>query len=97
MLQYVNSALGDASLFPLKCPHCFKEIVIDDLEILLDHNHWAKVQTIATNQYVVGKSEIMTFCFNPGCKQVNMIKADSIECDVCLSTFCISCKVHIFL
>jgi hypothetical protein len=35
IIQYVNSALGDVSLFPLKCPHCFKEIVIDDLELLL--------------------------------------------------------------
>jgi hypothetical protein len=35
IMQYINSALGDASLFPLKCPHCAKEIVIDDLDVLL--------------------------------------------------------------
>lgn len=51
-MQYVGSALADASLFPLKCPHCLKEIVIDDLEFLLEAPQWIKVQTLSTNQYV---------------------------------------------
>jgi len=31
LIQSINMALGDASMFPLKCPHCASDIVIDDL------------------------------------------------------------------
>lgn len=79
-------------MFPIKCPHCFAEVVIDDLDSILDPTQWAKVLTMATNQYLAKHGEVMTFCFTAGCKQINMIKGDHIECDVCLSTYCLECK-----
>jgi hypothetical protein len=35
VIQAIISTLGDVTLFPLKCPHCRTEIVIDDLESLI--------------------------------------------------------------
>lgn len=32
----INSSLGDITYFPLKCPHCRQEIVIDDLDMIID-------------------------------------------------------------
>lgn len=65
-------------MFPIKCPHCFKEVVIDDLDAILEQVHWNKVLTLATNQYLTKHADVMTFCFNAGCKQINMIKNDHI-------------------
>ena len=39
----------------------------------------------------------MTFCYTAGCRQINMVKKDHIECDVCLGVFCIECKVNFWL
>lgn len=83
-------------MFPLKCPHCMSEIVIDDLESLLDSSHWLKAQTMALNAYVGKRGESLTFCFTAGCKQVNMTKVDHFECDVCLQSYCTECKVLAF-
>jgi hypothetical protein len=43
-------------MFPLKCPHCSLDIVLDDLECILEANQWAKVQTMAANQFVAHHS-----------------------------------------
>ena len=72
------------TMFPLKCPHCMTEIGIDDLESLLEVGQWNKVQTMALNVYVGKHSEIMTYCFTAGCKQINMTKVQHFDCDVCL-------------
>lgn len=97
LLDYITTVLGDNSMFPIKCPHCFKEIVVDDLDCILEPGQWAKVLTMATNQYLAKNAEVMTFCFTAGCKQINMIKSDHIECDVCLASYCIECKVAMIL
>ena len=78
LLDYINTVLGDNTMFPIKCPHCFKEVVIDDLDAILEQVHWNKVLTLATNQYLTKHADVMTFCFNAGCKQINMIKNDHI-------------------
>ena len=93
MLDFVNSSLADMSMFPLKCPHCMVEIVIDDLESLLEPALWNKVLTLALNAFVSKRPDVMAFCFTAGCKQINMTKADHFDCDVCLESYCLECKV----
>ena len=70
-------------------------IVIDDLDALFEQAHWDKVLTLAANQHVGKNSDRLAFCYNVGCKQINKIEADHLDCDACLSTFCLKCKVNI--
>ena len=60
-------------MFPIKCPQCLAELVIDDLNALLTNEMEQKLVTIAVNQYAGKNPEILTFCFTAGCKQVNFL------------------------
>ena len=70
-------------MFPIKCPHCMTELTIDDLESLIVQGSWPKLINMAVNQFVGRKADIMTFCYNPGCKQINMLKFGHFKCDAC--------------
>jgi len=43
---------------------------------------------MAANQYVGQHADVMTFCYTPGCKQINMLKLTNFKCDVCGVSFC---------
>ncbi len=47
---------------------------------------------MGVTQYVNKNMEVMTFCYTPGCKQINMLKLNNFKCDVCAATFCCQCK-----
>lgn len=90
--QYVNSALGDISMFPIKCPHCLVEVTVDDLESLVDEASWPKLITMSVNQFVNKNAESLTFCYTPGCQQINFLNLKTFCCDECGITYCINCK-----
>ena len=77
-MDHINMVLGDNSLFPITCPHCQKEVVLDDLDCIMEPGQWNKTITMATNQHLVRNAETLTFCYTAGCKQINSIKGDHI-------------------
>lgn len=64
----INNAFGDASCFPLKCPHCLGEIAIQDLNHLLDTTSWAKLTNIAVNDFVNKNGDKYAFCYTANCR-----------------------------
>lgn len=40
------------SMFPIKCPHCLVELLIDDIESIIDKNSWNKLINMAANQFI---------------------------------------------
>jgi hypothetical protein len=90
--QCINSTLGDISLFPIKCPHCMIELTIDDLESLIDIESWDKLINVAANHFVNRNSESVTYCYTPGCKQINLLKLTYFRCDVCETIYCSLCQ-----
>ena len=36
-------------MFPIKCPQCLAELVMDDLNSILDNNTWPKLISMAVN------------------------------------------------
>lgn len=79
-------------MFPIKCPACTVELTIDDLESLIDTTSWDKLKNMAITQFVNKNTDIMTFCYTAGCKQVNMLKLKNFKCDMCAHQYCIECK-----
>ena len=79
-------------MFPIKCPHCMVELTIDDLETLIDAGAWPKLINMGVTQYVNKNTQIMSFCYTAGCKQINMLKLNSFRCDMCAVTYCTECK-----
>lgn len=47
---------------------------------------------MAANHYVNKNSDLMTFCYTPGCKQINMLKLRHYRCDTCAIDYCTDCK-----
>ncbi len=47
---------------------------------------------MGVTQFVNKNSTIMTFCYTPGCKQINMLKHDHFKCDKCAASYCLECK-----
>lgn len=37
----------------------------------------------------------MSFCYTPGCKQINLLKLNSFKCELCAASFCTECKQHL--
>lgn len=95
--QYLRNVLGDASQFPVKCPHCVQPIIIEDLNLLLDKTQWQKLETLAVNRYMNENSEKMAFCYTAGCKQLNFFNGPTFICDVCHFSYCNKCRVLINL
>jgi hypothetical protein len=93
--QCINSILGDISMFPIKCPHCMVELTIDDLETLIETGSWPKLINMGVTQYVNKNTHIMSFCYNIGCKQINMLKMNSFKCDMCALSYCTECKQNL--
>ena len=90
----LNMALGDISMFPIKCPHCLTEMVINDLDALLEDSVWPKLISMAVNQFVGKHQESYTFCFTAGCKQISPTMSDHFRCDLCNTAYCLECKVR---
>ena len=81
-------------MFPVKCPQCLAELVIDDLNNLLTEETWRKLISMAINQYAGKNPENITFCFTAGCKQVNLIMGKHFKCDACQTSYCLECKLN---
>lgn len=47
---------------------------------------------MGVTQFVNKNMETMTFCYTPGCKQINMLGLYNFKCDVCAASFCCQCK-----
>ena len=89
--------LKDASMFPLKCPHCQGLVLLRDIENILGERNAGKLTTIAINKYVGENSKYISFCYTPGCKQINIKDGPLWRCDTCKNTYCNSCRVKIML
>ena len=57
------------------------ELTIEDLDSLLDSGAWPKLINMAANQYVNRNADVMTFCYTPGCKQINLLQLTNFKCD----------------
>lgn len=98
MQQYIRNVLGDASQFPLKCPHCCQLIIVEDLALILNKAQWQKSDTLGINRFMSDHSDTMSFCYTAGCKQINIYNGPVYNCDTCKFSYCNKCKVslHIF-
>ena len=92
----INNAFGDASCFPIKCPHCLSEVALQDLNMLLDTAGWAKLTNISVNDYVNKHGDQYGFCFTANCKGIYLSQEPDFECQVCMKAYCSLCKVFIF-
>ena len=63
----------------------------------MEQGQWNKTLNLALNQYITKHADSLTYCFNAGCKQINSIRGDHIDCDVCLGSYCIECKVNSYI
>ena len=97
ILDYINTCLGDVTMFPIKCPHCFKILVYADLEALLDKGMKAKLLAISINHFQGENMGEYNFCFTPGCGQILIAEMEFIKCDVCRRNYCMKCKVNIVI
>jgi hypothetical protein len=97
MQSFIRSVLGDASQFPIKCPHCSQLIIVEDLLLILDKTQWQKVDTLGINRFMSDNSDTMAFCYTAGCKQINFFNGPVFNCDICKFSYCNKCKVAICL
>jgi hypothetical protein len=68
------------------------ELTIDDLESLIETGSWNKLINMGVTQFVNKNAQFMSFCYTPGCKQINMLKLTGFKCDVCAVSYCCDCK-----
>lgn len=94
LVDNIGSTLGDITMFPIKCPQCLAELVVEDLNRLLDNNLWPRLINMAVNEYVGKNSDLLTNCFTAGCKQINFIISDYFKCDACAQSYCLECKMN---
>jgi hypothetical protein len=74
-----------------------------DLEHLLEYGEWLKIRTLSANEFLKN-NEHFDYCMTPGCEQINRIRQNNIggvdaeymKCDICKSSYCLSCNVPIF-
>lgn len=94
LLDNINMALGDMSMFPIKCPQCLVQLAIIDLNELMTTQTWIKLNSMALNQYIGRNSDIVSNCFTAGCKQVNFMIKNYFTCDQCNQSYCMECKLN---
>lgn len=87
--ETINSTLGDITMFPIKCPQCLVELVVQDLNSLLNNQTWPKLISMAVNHYISRNPEIVTNCYTAGCKQINFLMVDNFKCDACNQSYCL--------
>ena len=52
LVDTINSALGDMSMFPIKCPQCLAIMVVEDLNSLLSEGMWPRLTNMSVNRYI---------------------------------------------
>ncbi|EAS00954.2 IBR domain protein (macronuclear) [Tetrahymena thermophila SB210] len=89
---YLIDCLSNIQQFPLKCPKCLQEMVIQDLVRLLSEQQWQKLTNLSLNKYVSENGSSAQFCFTPNCVYIYDPHQQKYRCPICNVFYCIPCK-----
>ncbi|KAL4438844.1 hypothetical protein ABPG74_016564 [Tetrahymena malaccensis] len=89
---YLIDCLKNIQQFPLKCPKCCQEMVIQDLVRLLSEQQWQKLTNLSLNKYVSENGSLAQFCFTPNCVYIYDPHQQRYRCPICNVFYCIPCK-----
>jgi hypothetical protein len=86
----------ESKTFPLHCfaEECEHKISIDSIKVNSKVGIFDRIIDSTFKSYINSNGDSFQFCPTPDCPQVYKVNSGDLECDVCLSSICSSCKTN---
>jgi hypothetical protein len=93
--NFLNNVI-ESRTFPLHCfaKDCDHKISIASIQLNSKAHIFDGIVDSAFKSYINYNGDLFQFCPTPDCPQIYKVNSGDVECDICLSSICSSCKTN---